>query len=118
MRATRWWETAAVYQVYPRSFGDSDGDGVGDLEGIRGHLDYLEWLGIDAVWLSPFYRSPMKDFGYDVADYIDVDPLFGDLAAFDRLLADAHARGLRVIVDFVPNHTSDQHAWFVESRAS
>jgi glycosidase len=118
MGPSRWWQTGAVYQVYPRSFGDSDGDGVGDLEGIRRHLDYLQWLGVDAVWISPFYRSPMKDFGYDVADYTDVDPLFGDLAAFDRLLADAHARGLRVIVDFVPNHTSDQHAWFVESRAS
>ena len=118
MRPTRWWETGAVYQVYPRSFGDADGDGVGDLEGIRRHLDYLEWLGVDAVWISPFYRSPMKDFGYDVADYLDVDPLFGDLAAFDRLMEDAHARGLRVIVDFVPNHTSDQHPWFVESRSS
>jgi alpha-glucosidase len=118
MNATRWWQTGVVYQVYPRSFGDANGDGVGDLEGIRRHLDYLAWLGIDAVWISPFYRSPMKDFGYDVADYTDVDPLFGDLAAFDRLLADAHARGLRVIVDFVPNHTSDQHAWFTESRSS
>ena len=118
MRPTRWWQTGVVYQVYPRSFGDSNGDGVGDLEGIRQHLDYLAWLGVDAIWISPFYRSPMKDFGYDVADYTDVDPLFGDLAAFDRLLADAHARGLRVIVDFVPNHTSDQHAWFIESRSS
>ena len=118
MRPSHWWQTGVVYQVYPRSFGDSDGDGVGDLEGIRRHLDYLEWLGVDAVWISPFYRSPMKDFGYDVADYIDVDPQFGDLAAFDRLLADAHARGLRVIVDYVPNHTSDQHAWFAESRSS
>ena len=118
MRPTRWWQTGVVYQVYPRSFGDSNGDGVGDLEGIRQHLDYLAWLGVDAIWISPFYRSPMKDFGYDVADYTDVDPLFGDLAAFDRLMADAHARGLRVIVDYVPNHTSDQHAWFIESRSS
>jgi glycosidase len=118
MRPSHWWQTGVVYQVYPRSFGDSDGDGVGDLEGIRRHLDYLEWLGVDAVWISPFYRSPMKDFGYDVADYTDVDPLFGNLAAFDRLLADAHARGLRVIVDYVPNHTSDQHPWFAESRSS
>jgi alpha-glucosidase len=118
MRPGHWWQTGVVYQVYPRSFGDSDGDGVGDLEGIRRHLDYLEWLGVDAVWISPFYRSPMKDFGYDVSDYTDVDPLFGDLAAFDRLLADAHARGLRVIVDYVPNHTSDLHAWFTESRSS
>jgi len=118
MRPSHWWQTGVVYQVYPRSFGDSDGDGVGDLEGIRRHLDYLEWLGVDAVWISPFYRSPMKDFGYDVADYTDVDPLFGNLATFDRLLADAHARGLRVIVDYVPNHTSDQHAWFTDSRSS
>jgi alpha-glucosidase len=118
VRPTRWWQTGVVYQVYPRSFGDSDGDGIGDLEGIRRHLDYLAWLGVDAVWISPFYRSPMADFGYDVADHIDVDPLFGDLAAFDRLLADAHARGLRVIVDYVPNHTSDRHPWFVESRSS
>ena len=118
MRPSRWWQTGVVYQVYPRSFGDSNSDGVGDLEGIRRHLDYFVWLGVDAIWISPFYRSPMKDFGYDVADYVDVDPLFGDLAAFDRLMADAHARGLRVIVDYVPNHTSDQHAWFVESRSS
>jgi glycosidase len=118
MGPARWWQTGVVYQVYPRSFGDANGDGVGDLEGIRQHLDYLEWLGVDAIWISPFYRSPMKDFGYDVADHTDVDPLFGDLPAFDRLLADAHARGLRVIVDFVPNHTSDQHPWFLESRSS
>ena len=118
MRPTRWWQTGVVYQVYPRSFGDSNRDGVGDLEGVRQHLDHLAWLGVDAIWISPFYRSPMKDFGYDVADYTDVDPLFGDFAAFDRLLADAHARGLRVIVDYVPNHTSDQHAWFIESRSS
>jgi glycosidase len=118
MRPTYWWQTGVVYQVYPRSFGDSNDDGVGDLEGIRRHLDHLAWLGVDAVWISPFYRSPMKDFGYDVADYTDVDPLFGDLADFDRLLADAHARGIRVIVDYVPNHTSDQHRWFVASRSS
>ena len=118
MRPTRWWQTGVFYQVYPRSFGDSDGDGVGDLEGIRRHIDYLAWLGVDAIWISPFFRSPMKDFGYDVADHTDVDPLFGNLAAFDQLMADAHARGLRVIVDFVPNHTSDQHAWFIESRSS
>ena len=116
MRPTRWWQTGVVYQVYPAHSVTSNGDGVGDLEGIRRHLDYLEWLGVDAIWISPFYRSPMKDFGYDVADYTDVDPLFGDLAAFDRLMADAHARGLRVVVDYVPNHTSDQHPWFVESR--
>ena len=104
--------------MYPRSFADSDGDGVGDLEGVRRHLDHLAWLGVDALWLSPFYPSPMADFGYDVSDYCDVDPLFGTLADFDRLLTAAHDRGMRVLVDWVPNHTSDQHPWFVESRSS
>ena len=113
-----WWKSAVVYQIYPRSFADSNGDGVGDLQGIRGHLDHLAWLGIDAIWLSPFYRSPMADFGYDVSDYCEVDPLFGTLADFDALLADAHALGIRVIVDWVPNHTSDQHPWFVDARSS
>jgi alpha-glucosidase len=113
-----WWRKAVVYQIYPRSFADASGDGVGDLDGLRGHLEYLQWLGVDAIWLSPIYRSPMADFGYDVADYCDVDPLFGGLAAFDALLADAHARGLRVLLDWVPNHTSDRHPWFVESRAA
>ena len=113
-----WWRSGVVYQIYPRSFCDSDGDGVGDLEGIRHRLGHLAWLGVDAVWLSPFYRSPMADFGYDVADFCDVDPLFGDLPAFDRLLADAHAHGLRVLVDLVPNHTSDQHPWFHAARRS
>jgi len=113
-----WWKAAVVYQIYPRSFGDSNGDGVGDLEGIRRRLGHLAWLGVDAIWLSPFYRSPMKDFGYDVSDHCDVDPLFGELSDFDRLLADAHARGLRVLLDWVPNHTSDRHPWFVEARTS
>jgi alpha-glucosidase len=113
-----WWREAVFYQIYPRSFADSNGDGVGDLEGIRRHLDHLQWLGVDALWLCPFYPSPMADFGYDVADYCDVDPLFGTLADFDRLLADAHGRGMRIIVDWVPNHTSDRHPWFVESRSS
>jgi alpha-glucosidase len=113
-----WWRSSVVYQIYPRSFADSDGDGVGDLEGIRCHLDHLAWIGVDAVWLSPFFRSPMADFGYDVADYCDVDPLFGDLDAFDRLLADAHALGIKVVVDLVPNHSSDQHEWFRQSRSS
>ena len=113
-----WWKTAVFYQVYPRSFADSNGDGVGDLEGLRRRLDYLTWLGVDAIWLSPFYRSPMADFGYDVADYCDVDPVFGSLDDFDRLLAEAHQRNLKVIIDWVPNHTSDQHAWFIESRSS
>src|ERR1700704_4771037 len=113
-----WWQSATVYQIYPRSFLDSDGDGVGDLEGARSRLEHLRWLGVDAVWLSPFYRSPMRDFGYDVSDYCDVDPLFGTLDDFDSFLAEAHAKGIRVLVDLVPNHTSDQHPWFVESRAS
>ncbi|HET9772413.1 MAG TPA: alpha-amylase family glycosyl hydrolase [Acidimicrobiia bacterium] len=113
-----WWQDAVVYQIYPRSFADSDGDGVGDLTGIRHRLDHLVDLGVDAVWLSPIYRSPMADFGYDVSDHCAVDPVFGDLAGFDRLLADCHARGLRLLLDWVPNHTSDRHPWFVESRSS
>ena len=117
MRAP-WWRTGVFYQIYPRSFCDTTGDGVGDLEGIRRRLDHVAWLGVDALWLSPFYRSPMADFGYDVADHCDVDPLFGTLADVDRLLAEAHERGLRVIVDWVPNHTSDQHPWFQASRSS
>ncbi|HLF40744.1 MAG TPA: alpha-amylase family glycosyl hydrolase, partial [Acidimicrobiia bacterium] len=113
-----WWRGAVVYQIYPRSFADGDGDGVGDLAGIRTRLDHLRWLGVDAVWLSPIYRSPMADFGYDVSDHCDVDPLFGDLDEFDRLLAGCHERGLRLLLDWVPNHTSDRHPWFVESRSS
>jgi len=113
-----WWRSAVVYQVYPRSFADSNGDGHGDLEGIRGRLDHLQWLGVDALWISPFYPSPMRDGGYDVMDYCDVDPRFGTLKDFDRLLSDLHQRGLRLLVDWVPNHTSDRHPWFVESRAS
>ena len=107
-----WWPDAVVYEIYVRSFADSDGDGVGDLEGIRSRLDHLVDLGVDALWLTPFYPSPMHDHGYDVADYVGVDPVFGDLAAFGLLLTDAHARGLRVIVDLVPNHTSSEHPWF------
>jgi alpha-glucosidase len=113
-----WWQTGVVYQIYPRSFADGSGDGVGDLAGVRQHLDHLVWLGVDALWLSPVFRSPMKDGGYDVSDYRGVDPLFGSLAELDALLADAHARGLRVLLDWVPNHTSDEHPWFRESRAS
>ena len=113
-----WWTTAVFYQIYPRSFCDTTGNGIGDLEGIRARLDHLVSLGIDAIWISPFYPSPMADHGYDVADYCDVDPMFGSLETFDALLADAHDRGLRVIVDWVPAHTSDQHPWFVASRSS
>ncbi|WP_088342677.1 MULTISPECIES: alpha-amylase family glycosyl hydrolase [Rhodomicrobium] len=113
-----WWKHGIVYQIYPRSFQDSNGDGVGDLGGIIDRLDYLEGLGIDAVWLSPFYRSPMADFGYDISDYRAIDPLFGDMPTFQHLLKELHARGIRLIVDYVPNHTSDQHPWFQESRAS
>ena len=113
-----WWQRGIIYQVYPRSFMDSNGDGVGDLAGLISRLDYLRWLGVDAVWISPLYPSPMKDFGYDVADYTAIHPLFGTLADFDRLIGEAHARDLKVILDFVPNHSSDQHPWFVESRSS
>jgi glycosidase len=113
-----WWQRGVVYQVYPRSFQDASGDGVGDLRGVIGRLDYLaHTLGVDAVWLSPFYPSPMADFGYDIADFTGVDPLFGDLASFDALVEGAHRRGLKVIVDYVPNHSSDRHPWFVESRS-
>ena len=114
-----WWQTGVIYQIYPRSFKDTNGNGIGDLAGIIEKLDYLrEILGVDAIWLSPFYPSPMKDFGYDVSDYTDVDRMFGDLATFEELLAQAHQRQLRIIIDLVVNHTSDQHAWFRESRTS
>lgn len=113
-----WWESGVIYQIYPRSFQDSSGDGVGDLAGIRQRLDYVVRLGVDAIWLSPIFPSPMADFGYDVADYCDVADIFGDLAQFDALLEEAHTRGLKVLLDFVPNHTSDQHPWFLESRSS
>ncbi len=113
-----WWRGAIIYQVYPRSFLDSNGDGIGDLTGIRTRLDYIAQLGVDAIWLSPFYRSPMKDFGYDVADYRAVDPIFGTDRDFDALVKEAHARGLRIIIDMVFPHSSDEHPWFQESRAS
>ena len=118
MTATPWWRSGVIYQIYPRSFADADGDGVGDLRGATGRLEYVRDLGAAAVWLSPIYRSPMADFGYDVADHTDVDPLFGTLDDADALIARAHELGLRVLLDFVPNHTSDRHPWFVESRAS
>ncbi len=114
----QWWETAVIYQIYPRSFQDSNGDGIGDLPGITSRLEYIANLGVDAIWISPFYVSPQKDFGYDVADYCDVNPEYGTLADFDALIARAHSLGLKVMVDIVPAHCSDQHAWFEESRQS
>lgn len=113
-----WWRGGVIYQVYPRSFCDLDGDGVGDLKGVTAKLDYLASLGVDGVWLSPFFRSPMRDFGYDVSDYCDVDPVFGTLADFDALVAGARARSMKIIIDQVYSHTSDQHPWFEESRRS
>ena len=113
-----WWQAGVIYQIYPWSFQDSNNDGIGDLSGIERRLDYLVGLGVEAIWISPIYPSPMIDFGYDVADYCDVDPRFGTLKDFDDLLLQAHRRGLKVLLDFVPNHTSDQHPWFVESRTS
>lgn len=115
---SEWWRTAVIYQIYPRSFSDSSGDGIGDLPGVTAHLGDLETLGVDAIWLSPFQRSPQKDAGYDVADYCDVDPLFGTLADFDEMLAQAHARAIRIIVDLVPNHSSDKHEWFQAALAA
>jgi alpha-glucosidase len=113
-----WWERGVIYQIYPRSFQDSDGGGIGDLAGILYRLDHLVDLGVDAIWISPIFPSPMADFGYDVSNYVDIDPSFGNLKTFDLLVAAAHERGLRIILDYVPNHTSDQHPWFLESRAS
>ncbi|QBD77540.1 DUF3459 domain-containing protein [Ktedonosporobacter rubrisoli] len=113
-----WWQKGVIYQVYPRSFMDSNNDGIGDIPGITSKLDYLQWLGVDAIWLSPIYPSPMADFGYDIANYTDIDQVFGKLEDLERLLQQAHARGLKLILDFVPNHTSDEHPWFQQSRAS
>jgi oligo-1,6-glucosidase len=116
--AEPWWKSAVVYQIYPRSFADSDGDGIGDLRGILARLDYLAALGVDVLWLSPIYPSPQDDNGYDISDYQDVDPVFGTLADFDALLAATHERGMKLVMDLVVNHTSDEHAWFAESRSS
>jgi alpha-glucosidase len=113
-----WWRDGIFYQIYPRSFQDSDGDGIGDISGAIARLPYLKALGIEAIWLSPIFPSPMVDFGYDISDYTDIDPIFGTLNDFDALLTAAHASGLKVILDLVPNHTSDQHPWFIESRSS
>src|SRR5512132_2223914 len=113
-----WWQRGVVYEIYPRSFKDANGDGIGDLRGIIDELDYLSWLGVDALWLTPVFPSPMVDFGYDVSDYTDIDPVFGDLAMMDALVREAHARRLKIVLDFVANHTSDRHPWFLESRSS
>ena len=112
-----WWQTGIVYQIYPRSYQDSNSDGIGDLPGIIERLDYIDQLQVNTIWLSPIYPSPMHDFGYDVADYTDIHPMFGTLADFDRLLAEVHRRGMKLIIDLVPNHTSDEHPWFIESRS-
>ncbi len=115
---TQWWRNSVVYQVYVRSFADSDGDGIGDLPGITSRLPHLAELGVDALWITPFYTSPQHDHGYDVADYRDVDPLFGTLSDADDLVARAHELGLRVVVDIVPNHTSSEHEWFPAALAA
>src|ERR1700754_3763064 len=111
-----WWQDGIIYQVYPRSFQDSNGDGVGDLRGVLKRLDYLKWLGVKAIWLSPIYPSPMADFGYDISDYTNIWPHFGNLGDFDELLHKVHANGMKLILDLVPNHSSDEHPWFLESR--
>jgi len=113
-----WWRGAVIYQVYPRSYQDSNNDGIGDIAGITTRLPYIADLGADAVWISPFFKSPMKDFGYDVSDYKDIDPIFGDLADFDKMIATAHELGLKIMIDLVLSHTADVHEWFVESRSS
>ena len=118
MTASPWWRTAVVYQVYPRSFADSDGDGIGDLRGVTAHLDHLEALGVDVLWLCPVYASPQDDNGYDISDYQAIDPVFGTMADFDELLEGVHSRGMKLVMDLVVNHTSDEHPWFVESRSS
>jgi len=118
LSADEWWKSAVVYQIYPRSFQDSNGDGFGDLQGIRSRLGYLKELGVDVLWLSPIYRSPQADNGYDISDYQDIDPVFGTMDDFDQLIADVHALGMKLVMDLVVNHTSDEHPWFLESRSS
>lgn len=113
-----WWKEAVVYQIYPRSFMDSDGDGIGDLKGITSRLDYLKTLGVDVIWLSPVYQSPNDDNGYDISNYRDIMDEFGSMSDFDEMLKEAHDRGIRIVMDLVVNHTSDEHKWFVESRKS
>lgn len=112
-----WWKNSVVYQIYPRSFADSNGDGIGDLNGITAHLDYLQKLGVDVVWLSPVYQSPNDDNGYDISDYQNIMQEFGTMEEFDRMLAEMHKRGIRLVMDLVVNHTSDEHAWFIESKS-
>src|SRR5690242_10423662 len=114
----RWYDRAVIYEIYPRSFQDSNGDGIGDLNGITSRLNYLKGLGVDAIWITPFFPSPNFDFGYDISDYVNVAPEYGTLADWDKLVAEANKRGIRILVDFVLNHTSDQHPWFKESRSS
>ena len=116
--AKKWWQDKVVYQIYPRSFQDSNGDGIGDLPGIISRLDYLSDLGIDAIWLSPVYRSPQDDNGYDISDYQDIDPMFGSLEDMERLIAEADKRGIKIIMDLVLNHSSDEHRWFREAKKS
>src|ERR1700690_3274464 len=113
-----WWQHAVFYEVYPRSFADSNNDGIGDLKGIASKLDYLKKLGVDAVWLTPCFPSPQVDFGYDVSDYEEIDPMYGAMSAFDQMQSGAQQHGIRIILDFVMNHTSDQHKWFIDSRSS
>ena len=117
-KATQWWQHAVFYEVYPRSFADSNGDGIGDLKGIESKLDYLKQLGVDAIWITPCYPSPQVDFGYDVSDYENIDPMYGTLADFDHLAKAAKKKHIRIIMDFVINHTSDQHPWFLDSKSS
>jgi alpha-glucosidase len=116
MNEQMWWRGAVIYQIYPRSFYDANQDGIGDLPGIISKLDYIASLGVDAIWISPFFKSPMKDFGYDISDYREIDPIFGTLADFDELVIKAHAFGIKIMIDQVLSHTSDQHQWFIDSR--